>query len=382
MVRAMTETREFQGGVFSSSIEGGRAGARITLTYDALLAEDVEGRKFRLPYAGCKLELGGASGRMWFCRSPDGTLTLFSEARGFGEALREHAHRELGPAFEQIAQRERAGSQRSLLMWTCVLLLTAVLIASSYFGIRHAGRASVDLLPHSVDETLGELALQHMSLSGQVLDDPLLRAAVGKIVDRLSPHAKGDFSYRVRVVDAPIVNAFALPGGHIVVYTGLLRAAETPEQLAGVLGHEMAHVTARHGMRRIAQSVGIIAAIQLLFGDVSGLAAVAVEVLREGAINSYSRDQEREADLEGVRMLADARIDPRGLAAFFSLLQKQEAGLPSVIAWLGTHPDLSERIAEVRAAADRRGKDGYQPLDIAWAEVQAHADKRSSKDGK
>jgi beta-barrel assembly-enhancing protease len=368
----MNEQSECEGGVFSATIEGGRAGARLTFGYDALEAVTAEGARFRLPYAGCQLELGGTSGRMWFCRSSTGDLTLFSESRDFADRLREHAGKPLGANIDAIVAREQASSRRNVVVWSSFLLGFALLLVLGYFGVRQAGRASVDVVPSSVDETIGELALDHMSLQGQVLDDPVLRGAVGEIVQRLSPHATGDFKYQVRVVDAPIVNAFALPGGPIVVYTGLLRAAERPEQLAGVLAHEMAHVTQRHGMRRIAQSIGVVAAIQLLFGDVSGIAAVAIEVLREGAINSYSRDQEREADHEGVRMLIAARIDPHGLADFFALLQKRELGLPSAIAWLGTHPDLRERIVEVNTAAGRMHEKAA-PFAFDWAEVQRRA---------
>lgn len=371
----MSEQSEFEGGVFSPSIEGGRVGARIALGHDALEARTLDQQHFRLPYADCQLELGGASGRMWFCRSAEGDLTLFSEARGFAQALRAEAAPTLGPQIDAIVAREQTQLRRTVIVSLALLGGLALLLVLGYFGIRQAGRASVDVLPHSVDETLGELALDHMSLQGQVLDDEVLRGAVAEIVHRIQPHAVGDFAYQVRVVDAPIVNAFALPGGPIVVYTGLLRAAERPEQLAGVLAHEMAHVSKRHGMRRIAQSIGVIAAIQLLLGDLSGLAAVAVEVLREGAINSYSRDQEREADREGVRMLIAAAIDPRGLADFFALLQRREQGLPSAIAWLGTHPDLGERIADVRRATADAPETG-EAFGFDWAEVQRRAAKR------
>jgi predicted Zn-dependent protease len=159
----------------------------------------------------------------------------------------------------------------------------------------------------------------------------------------------------------------------VVVYTGLIRAAQTPEELASVLAHEMAHVTRRHGMQRIAQSLGVIAGIQLLFGDVSGVAAVAVEVLREGAINSYSRDHEHEDDMDAVHTLARAGINPSALADFFVLLEKRDGNLPSLVAWLGTHPELSQRIADVRKAAARAGSVTVKPLLENWSEVQRHA---------
>jgi predicted Zn-dependent protease len=203
----------------------------------------------------------------------------------------------------------------------------------------------------------------------------VLQRAVRVALARLERADPGPFEFSPRVVESATVNAFALPGGPIVVYTGLLREAESAEQLAGVLAHEMAHVTRRHGMQRIAQSLGVVAAVQLLFGDVSGVMAVAVEVLREGAINSYSREQEHEADMDGVERLRWAGLDPRALADFFELLAKKEGQLPSVMRWLGTHPDLAQRVKDVRARAGRGGAVAREPLNIDWPEVQLRAAK-------
>jgi beta-barrel assembly-enhancing protease len=369
---------EFEGGVFSQTLAGGRAGARIEARHDGLHATTPDGFHFHLPYAECQLELAGASGRMWFCRTRDRALTLFSEAPGFAAALRERARRELGAELARIEQENKLRSRRTTLAWLVGLTVLGLVLFGGYLAIRQAGRASVDMLPHSVDKQIGAVAIEHMSLSGSPVDDPKLTAAVRAIVDRLAPHAGKGFQYEVRVIDGATVNAFALPGGYIVVYTGLLRAAERPEQLAGVLAHEIAHVTRRHGMRRIAQSIGLVAAVQLLFGDVSGLAAVAVELLREGAINSYSRDQEREADLEGIRTLRGAHVDPTALADFFALLAKREQALPAAIAWLGTHPDLHERITTVRREAKRTSV-RPEPLPVDWSDLQRRAGKSADE---
>ena len=375
---AMRDGEQFDGGVFSAVLEGGRAGARLSVRPDGVHATTAEGATFHLPYAQCQLELGGASGRMWFCRSPDRSLTLFSESRGFAEALRARSGGALGPALARIEGAARASSRRTALGWLVCLAVLAVIVLGGYYGVRGAGSAAIDFVPRAVDVQLGKLASEHLPTEGRPVDDPVVTGAVREVVDRLAAHTTRDFSFQVRVLEAPLVNAFALPGGYIVVYTGLVRAAESPEQLAGVLAHEMAHVTLRHGMRRIAQSVGVVAAIQLLLGDVSGLAAVAVELLREGALNSYSREQESEADSSGVRVLAAAGVDPRALADFFALLQRREPGLPAVIGWLGTHPDLGARVESVRREAARTKIVAPHPFSLRWAEVQQHAAPRST----
>lgn len=369
----MTEAIELEGGVFSQDLEGGRAGARITVSQEGVQAQTTEGYRFRLGFEQIRLSLGGASGRMWFCRDEARDITIFSEGPALGAALAVHATPSLRAQLEAVEAEARAAQNRSQLLWIAGLIVLVTLIGLAYFGVRRAAQASIDLVPLSADKKLGELAFENMDHEGRELKDPVLVQATRNIVTRLARGAESEFKYDVHVIDADIVNAFALPGGTIVVYTGLMRAADTPEQLAGVLAHEMAHVDRRHGMRRIAQSVGVIGAVQLLFGDVSGISAVAIEVLRASTINAYSRDQEREADSEGVKTLARARIDPNGLAEFFALLQKREPGLPSTLSWLGTHPDLAERIQTVHKLAAEQPKRSYEPIALDWADVKAHA---------
>jgi len=366
---------EFSGGVFAESIEGGRAGATIRLEGEAVVATTLDqALTFRVPYRSCELDLGGASGRMWFCRvrEPE-AITIFCEAPGFLAALQEQARRELGDQIERFVARSRAENKRHTMLWLGVLAAVALVGLAAFWGVKRAGQASVKMLPHSVDEQLGELAIDNMDLQGAVLTDPVLKQGVDQIMKRLAPKKGDGFTFQPRVVDASIVNAFALPGGPMVVYTGLMRAAQNPEQLAGVLAHEMAHVTRRHGMQRITQSLGVVAGIQLLFGDVSGVAAVAVEVLKQGAVNSYSREQEHEADMDAVKTLARAKIDPKALADFFAILDKREGNMPTMVSWLGTHPDMKQRIADVKAASVKAGPIKVEPLLSDWTELQRHA---------
>jgi predicted Zn-dependent protease len=368
---------QFDGGVFSSDLEGGRSGAEISFTSHAVVATTPDGQLFSVPFAGAELWLGGASGRMWSCRSSDRGLTIFCEAPGFGAALKEAGRRELGDKVETLEKAARRSARRGWLVGLAVCAGLLLLLLGAMLGLRHAGRLSVSALPESMDEQLGKLALEHMDLGGSVSTDAVLQRAVRVAVTRLEQAQLSPFKFDPRVVESSVVNAFALPGGPMVVYTGLLREAESVEQLAGVLAHEMAHVTRRHGMQRIAQSLGVVAGIQLLFGDVSGVMAVAVEVLREGAINSYSREQEHEADMDAVERMRKARLDPASLASFFELLAKKEGQLPSVLRWLGTHPDLAQRVRDVRTRAARGAPVTREPLNVDWAEVQRRAGKAS-----
>ena len=366
---------EFAGGVFSTALEGGRSGATISFGAHAVLATTPDGQLFSVPFAELDISTGGASGKMWFCRSADRSITIFSEQSGFLEALRTAGQAELGNKLLAVQEAAQGASRRGMLMSLGIVAAISLCLAAAVLGVRQLGRLSVKALPHSIDVQLGKLALENMDAGGPTSNDKVLEAAVKSALTRLDKAQASDFKFQARVVESSVANAFALPGGPIVVYTGLLREAESPEQLAAVLAHEMAHVTRRHGMQRIAQSLGVVAAIQLLFGDVSGVMAIALELLRDGAINSYSRDQEREADFDGLERLRRAHFDPGALADFFALLQKRGGELPSALSWLGTHPELQQRVRDVRAKVAKLPPGKRLPLAIDWADVRRRAGK-------
>jgi predicted Zn-dependent protease len=185
-----------------------------------------------------------------------------------------------------------------------------------------------------------------------------------KIVDHLAPTASLEgLEFKVHVVRSPQINAFCLPGGTIVVFTGLIDAAERPEQLAGVLGHEMAHATLRHGMERTAQALGVGAALAVLVGDGTGLLAIGAEVFQFATVNSYSRVQENEADAEGLRMLHESGIDPTAMAEFFEIMQHEHPDMPGALNWVSTHPSHEERIRLLQQQVGDLPEADYQPLD-------------------
>lgn len=362
----------FEGAVFSPDLKHGRASGILSVREGCIECAVESGPTFSLPASACSLELGGASGRMWFCHNADRSLTLCSEADGFGAALR--ALPELQAQWQAIDARRQRTRSRERSFWVVALTCLALLLLGAYFGIREGALLALRAVPVSVDERLGDQAFESMPLGGPRVRDEALQAGLEQIVQRLSEQARpGGFRFRVHVVEAKTVNAFALPGGNMVVYTGLLRAASDASEVAGVLGHEMAHVTQRHSMQRIAHSLGIAAALNVILGDPGGLAAIGAEMIRAGTLTSYDRDQEREADLEGVRMVHAAGLDPLGLARFFETLEREAPAMPEALSWLSSHPHSAERQQAVRARARELGPTAIRPLSIDWADLQRRA---------
>ena len=369
----MYGAEEFEGGVFNEQIEGGRASATIEITASGVKALTSTGQEFSIRYRDCVLDMGGATGRMVFVRTLDRKLTIFCEDRRFPTALQLDAGTELAEQLASVRGLRRSEGLRWQ-MWLFILAVLSVLcLVGGYYGLLAAAKASIRAVPVSVDEKIGKLALDSMDLEGTPVKDKVIVDAVKEMVARLEPHSelKG-LTFEVRVMDSPEVNAFCLPGGKIVVYTGLLRKAKTAEQVAGVLSHEMSHAIKRHGLQSITESLGVIVAVELLIGDMGGLIALGAELGKSAALTSYSRESETEADQVGVRMLHAAAIDPLELAGFFEMLRDEGDDTPAAIAWLSTHPQHAVRIAAIRGELANLGAQQYRPLAIDWDEVQEH----------
>lgn len=256
------------------------------------------------------------------------------------------------PSHLPAAAEETVGfrnSPRRILLEVGVVV--AVIVALGVGAVWGGGALASALTPAvstRVDQAIGASAAQQLALGGGECPNPAARAYVEELAQPLLD-AAGElpFEFEFRVADDPAVNAFALPGGYVTVNRGLLEAAETGEEVAGVLAHEIQHALLRHGTRRVLRQLGGRALLWLATGgsDVH-VFAQSVGYLTE---LDYDRAQESEADREGLALLVRAGIDPSGLASFFERLRARGgAALPEL---LSTHPDPGNRAEAVRAAA-------------------------------
>jgi predicted Zn-dependent protease len=211
---------------------------------------------------------------------------------------------------------------------------------------------------------LGATLAAQASKEVRLIDDPAAVGALNEIGRGLAEHADSTGRrYTFYLVDSPEVNAFAIPGGHVFVNRGLVERADQFAELAGVLGHEIAHVTERHGIEQLEkqQNAGLLVGIVywVLGREPGALEQVAIQGGGAALFAKYGRDAEREADQRAVRTLATAGYDPEGIATFFEELLREQARRPTAVdQWFSTHPTSEERVRNARAMIQALG-----PLD-------------------
>ena len=254
---------------------------------------------------------------------------------------------------------------------SCLAFLAAAGIAvvgtppRAQVNLPDIGSPADALLSKSDEAILGREIMRSIRASGMLVEDPIVNEYINEIGHRLAAQVnQGDHRFTFFVVDDPHINAFALPGGYIGVHTALLEATRSEDELAGVLAHEIAHVTQRHIARALhanqRQSIlstaimlgAILAGAASGSGDaMQGAIAVAQGTAIQQRIN-FTRANEYEADRVGIAALADAGFDPQGMASFFEVISDNtrpvEARVPE---FLRTHPVSSARIAEARSRA-------------------------------
>ncbi|MBI4475372.1 MAG: M48 family metalloprotease [Acidobacteria bacterium] len=217
------------------------------------------------------------------------------------------------------------------------------------------GRREIVLVSESQEIAMGQEADRQVREEYGVVENPALQAYVQGIGQKLAAVShRPNLQWHFTVVDSPVVNAFALPGGYIYFTRGILAYLGNEAELAGVMGHEIGHVTARHSVRQMTRAqlaqfgLGAASILSPTFGQFGGLAESSLGLL----FLRFGRDDERESDSIGVEYAANANYDPREVSNFFEVLGRmaQAQDRETIPGWLSTHPDPPERVKATLAA--------------------------------
>ena len=218
------------------------------------------------------------------------------------------------------------------------------------------------------EEEFGDEYAAQIRQEVRLVQDSAALAVLNRIGRELASRADSTArEYEFHLVDSPEVNAFAIPGGHIFVNRGLVEHADNVAELAGVLGHEIAHVTERHGLEQVEkrQRTGILVSLvyMVLGRDPGVLEQIVIQGGGAAVFAKYGRDAEREADQRAVDIVRAAGYDPEGIATFFEELLDQQRTQPGgVEQWFSTHPTSDERVRNTRALIAAAGPANGRPV--------------------
>jgi predicted Zn-dependent protease len=203
----------------------------------------------------------------------------------------------------------------------------------------------IEKVTTDLDEKLGDVFWESYSADMVEVKDDKVILPIIKMVDQLcSENGIKSSSIKVHVVNNKEINAFAMPGRHLVVHTGLIQFADHQEEIAGVVAHEIAHIESGHVVKKLGKEIGLSILMNLTLGDIGG--EVVRNALSTITSTAYDRSLEKEADLKAVDYMIAAKMNPTYLASFLEKLDKQSQ-TPEVLQWVSTHPDSKERVSYI-----------------------------------
>ena len=261
----------------------------------------------------------------------------------------------------------RSSTFRDLLI---LLTIGVALFAGGYFLVKEIGKTDLDLsyeVSIEQEENLGDLFKDLIWDQYPTIKDHAADTALQQITDRLILALDSTaYKYQFTIIKSDEVNAFTIPGGNIFVFSGLLETAETPEEVAAVLAHEIGHAEKRHVVSKLLKELSITAIVSILSG---GDPSLLTKILKEIIGNSFDREQEEEADKFALQLLEKANIHPKSLAIFFERMNKENLDYDKNLEILMTHPHNDKRIEQARKY---RTKNHFKavPFNIDWKKVQ------------
>lgn len=216
------------------------------------------------------------------------------------------------------------------------------------------GRGLGNWYSPKTEQEWGAQIAQQVAKTAKILQDPVVNAYVNHVGQAIVKNSDAKVPFTIQVIDTDQINAFALPGGHFFVNTGLILAADNEAQLAGVMAHEIAHVAAHHQAREMTRmhfaDLGMVPLVMLSGGSLAGLGAYeATTVTVPLTFLQFQRDFEEQADWLGVEYMYKAGYDPEQMTAFFTKVEALQKTKPTLISKaFSTHPQTPERVARTR----------------------------------
>lgn len=228
------------------------------------------------------------------------------------------------------------------------------------------------------EEKLGKFLLDMVLKEQKEIHHPVTDSALKIIHQRLmSGLGTTEFEYDIRIIESSQINAFTLPGGNILIFSGLIEFSDSPEEVAAVLAHELGHVENRDVIDKLMKDLGIA----ILLSGLGGSDQILLEEISKTSLSTvFDRKQEKEADLFGLDLLVKSNISPSAFSAFFRKLSRESGGFNKNLEFLMTHPHNNSRI---KTALEHKIPEGFKPVsfsEIDWAKVKEALKEENNQD--
>jgi Zn-dependent protease with chaperone function len=252
------------------------------------------------------------------------------------------------------------------------VLSVLVIVIAVHYVPRLAGHLAF-MVPESMERKIGHTLLES-EFSDDICIAPEGLAAFDKLWRRIDGAIADPHTYKPFVIKRAESNAFAVPGGYIVVFSDLLKDVKSIDELAGILAHERGHVEHRHGIRAIMRYLGIATVMQVMLGNTEVISSLGIV----GALR-FGRKDEEEADVFAIEILQKSAFDPTRFADFFERRMAEEGDMDGIWEYMSTHPSSKSRIEKIRAAKQPAEKRLPPALtDAEWQSLQKICDKTQS----
>jgi len=265
------------------------------------------------------------------------------------------------------------------------VLIQAVITVGLFFGtwyvlaqVDWVKLFKIDRITNKTEKKLGELYWDVFKNTEREIINPKITKTVDSIVSRICNKNNIDRkNIKVHILEKDNVNAFALPNGYLILYSGLIESTDNPEELAGVISHEIAHIELNHVMKKLVREFGLSVLVSMSGGKGGG------EGIKEAAkmlsSTAFDRDQEKEADIRAVDYMIKAQIDPEPYAEFLYRLSNEENQSMQYLNWISTHPETKER-AEYIIEHSKNKSVSYQKIISAssWEKMKAEVKEEST----
>ncbi len=362
---------EYDGHAFHKNFQNGRVSGKILISDNGFNFKFSEG-DISIPLNQAVITLGGANDRLVFITHQNNSeITFYTSDRTIVDNSVLLTIVNLRKQIEIINKKKVFNFS----ITTFAILAVILVIAIPFIFSNQITKFAVSKIPASLEKEIGELGFSQYILQKEVIKDKQANDSLNQLFSNLELNIKSDrYKFKLFIIKDSSINAFALPGGYMIVNTGLINKTTSPEELMGVLSHETIHVTEQHGLRNVISSAGIVITAQILIGDIGGLTGVIANAGPLFLIQHYSRKFEKEADVKGLELLEKSLVDPSGIVKFFKKIKMEEEKIlsqsdqdeetikkiQSAFSILSSHPATDKRIEMLNSMIDNARKVNYK----------------------